>query len=428
MFGQKLTAHLLYALLGNAANKLFGFAIIAVLARYVDKVSMGEFFFAVSVTSIVAMLTELGTSRNLAREISLNRTEAAACLARVLYIRLPLLAVALTSTGLCVWLFAPQLLSVFLLTSTYVLVGDLYFAFGAALIAVGAVVKRVATELVGPVVLLAVVVPGTRLGWSFEQILVAHAASSIIVVAITARVTLQIVGRLPRGVEIVAFRRVLTHSLPLFALSVLALVHARLDEIMLAMMTSYEQVASYAASYKLLEVSRFVIRPLGMVLFPVFVAAAAAGDWRKYRAGAGRMLIGVGAVGAAVLIVFVPAAPFIVPVVYGGEYQSSIEIAQILFLAAPALFAGQAALVLANSLYLDRMAILITAIGVIGNAGINLVAIPRWGAIGAAWTTFATETVVALLLVAAVWVCLHRKGREANRLVSLRATHVDAGV
>ncbi len=80
---QKLTADLICALLGNAINKLFSFVIIAVLARYIDKSSMGEFFFAISVTSIVAMLTELGTSRHLVREIAGDRTGAAGCLAQV---------------------------------------------------------------------------------------------------------------------------------------------------------------------------------------------------------------------------------------------------------------------------------------------------------------------------------------------------------
>jgi O-antigen/teichoic acid export membrane protein len=247
-------------------------------------------------------------------------------------------------------------------------------------------------------------------------------------VAIAAGVTLRIVGRLPRGIDAVAAKHVLTYSLPLFALSALTLVHAKLDEIMLAALTSYEQVASYAASYKLLEVSRFVVRPLGMVLFPLFVAAAAAGDWRKYRDGARHVLLGAGAVGLVLLALLVPAAPFIVPTVYGDEYRSSIEIAQILFLATPALFIGQVALFLANSLYLDRVAILVTALGVLGNAGINLVAIPRWGAVGAAWTTFATETFVALSLVSVVLVCLRRKQHDAAQSIDLTASRFDAGV
>lgn len=80
---QKLTADLICALLGNTINKLFGFVIVVVLARYIDKSSMGEFFFAISVASIVVMLTELGTSRHLVREIAGDRTGAAGYLAQV---------------------------------------------------------------------------------------------------------------------------------------------------------------------------------------------------------------------------------------------------------------------------------------------------------------------------------------------------------
>lgn len=406
---QKLTADLIYALLGNATNKLFSFVIIAVLARYIDKSSMGEFFFAISVTSIVAMLTEFGTSRHLVREIAGDRTSAAGYLAQVLYIRLPLLVGALLLTNLCVWVFEPASLKIFLLTSAYVLINDLYFSFGATLVAVGAIVKRVATGLVGPGLLLLIVVPGVSLGWSFDRILMAHAASSVIMVWLASWVTLRIVGPLPRGTNVGAIKRVLAFALPFFTLTILALVHARLDEIMLAMLRSYEEVASYAASYKLLEVSRFVIRPLTMVLFPVFIATAAAENWLDYRDNTRRLMLGLGAIGFAVLALVVPSAYLVVPLVYGNEYESSIPITQILFLAAPALFVGQAAILVANALYLDRVAIVVSALGMIGNGGLNLLVIPRWGAVGAAWTTLATETFVTLGLLAAVWSCLHGK-------------------
>jgi O-antigen/teichoic acid export membrane protein len=424
---QKLTADLICALLGNAINKLFGFVIIVVLARYIDKSSMGEYFFAISVTSVVAMLTELGTSRHLVREIARDRRSAAGLLAQVLYIRLPLLVSALVLTDLCVWVFEPALLKIFLLMSAYVLINDLYFAFGATLVAVGSIVKRVATGLVGPGFLLLIVVQGANLGWSFDRILMAHATSSVIMVWVATWVTLRIVGPLPRGIDTGAVKRVLALALPFFTVSILALVHARLDEIMLAMLRSYEEVASYAASYKLLEVSKFVIRPLIMVLFPVFVAAAAAESWPDYRDNTRRLMLGVGAIGFAMLTLVVPGAYLIVPLVYGNEYQSSIPITQILFLAAPVLFVGQAAILVANALYLDRVAIVVAALGVIGNGGLNLFVIPRWGAVGAAWTTLASETFVTLGLLAAVWSCLHRKLPGARQPKVEDATGFDTG-
>jgi len=426
-WNHKLTADLICALLGNAINKLFGFVIIAVLARYIDKSSMGEFFFAISVTSIVAMLTEVGTSRHLVREIAQDRTGAAGHLSQVLYIRLPLLVGALVLTNLCVWIFEPASLKIFLLTSAYVLINDLYFSFGATLVAVGAIVKRAATGLVGPGLLLLIVVPGASLGWSFDRILMAHAASSVIMVWLASRVTLRIVGPLPRGINTGAIKRVLAFALPFFTLTILALVHARLDEIMLAILRSYEEVASYAASYKLLEVSRFVIRPLTMVLFPIFVATAAAESWPDYRDNTRRLMLGVGAIGFAVLALVVPSAYLVVPLVYGNEYQSSIPITQILFLAAPALFVGQAAILVANALYLDRVAIVVSVLGVIGNGGLNLFVIPRWGAVGAAWTTLATETFVTLAILVAVWSCLHRKLSGARAPRGEHGTGFDTG-
>lgn len=204
--------------------------------------------------------------------------------------------------------------------------------------------------------------------------------------------------------------------MPFFALGALALVHSRLDEIMLALLSSYEDVASYAASYKLLEVSRFLIRPLTMVLFPVFVVAAAAEDWNAYRAKTRRLMLGAGAVGCAVSVVALPSAFIVVPLVFGADYQSSIAITQVLFLAAPALFVGQAVILAANALYLDRAAIGLTAAGVVCNATANFVVIPRWGALGAAWTTLTTETLLTVSLLYAVWHSLRDKSAERRPL------------
>jgi len=406
---QKLTADLLLALAGNAIHKLLGFVIIAVLARYVAKSDMGEFFFAISVATIVAMLTELGTSRYLVRVISEDAQNAAQSLASVILLRLPLITVALSLMAILVWAFEFVSPKIFLLTSAYVLLNDFYYVFGATLVACRALFSRVLTILIGPGILVLFVFAGSGLGWSFDRILVAHVVSSVVMVTMAALITRRIIGPLPRVLENGAIRRLVAASLPFFILGILALVHARLDEIMLAALKTYEDVASYAASYKLLEVSRFVIRPLTMVLFPVFVAAAALQSWPDYRKKALHLVLGAAAVGLAISVIVVPGAYLIVPMIFGSDYQSSVPIARILFLAAPSVFAGQAAVLVALALHMDRKAIVITSCGLIGNGLLNLAVIPRWGPIGAAWTTLVSETLVTVTLVAAILIYLHGK-------------------
>jgi O-antigen/teichoic acid export membrane protein len=412
---QKLTADLLLALIGNVIHKLLGFVIIAILARYIAKSDMGEFFFAISVATVVAMLTELGTSRYLVRAISEDAQNAAQSLESVIFLRLPLITVALLLMAISVWAIEFVSPKIFLLTSAYVLLNDFYYAFGATLVACRALFLRVLTILIGPGILVLFVFAGSELGWSFDRILVAHVVSSVVMVTMAALITRRIIGPLPRVLKIGAVRKLVAASLPFFMLGILALAHARLDEVMLAALKTYEDVANYSASYKLLEVSQFVIRPLTMVLFPVLVAAAARRSWPEYRKKALHLVLGAATVGLALSVIVVPGAYLIVPVIFGPDYQSSVPITRILFLAAPALFAGQAAVLLALALHLDRKAIIITACGLIGNGLLNLAVIPRWGAVGAAWTTLVSETLVAVILVAAILIYLHRELVNASQ-------------
>ena len=51
---------------------------------------------------------------------------------------------------------------------------------------------------------------------------------------------------------------------------------------------------------------------------------------------------------------------------------------------------------LARSLHLEHRAIRITVAGLLSNALLNLLVIPYWGTIGAAWATFVSQTVIAI--------------------------------
>ena len=50
--------------------KLVSYVVITILARYLSKEDMGAFFFAATLATFFALLTELGTNRYLIREVS----------------------------------------------------------------------------------------------------------------------------------------------------------------------------------------------------------------------------------------------------------------------------------------------------------------------------------------------------------------------
>jgi len=170
-------------------------------------------------------------------------------------------------------------------------------------------------------------------------------------------------------------------------------------------MGSYSDVASYQAAYKLLEASRFAIRPVIMVLFPLLAAMAARREWDRLRTYMGRALTSVGWIGAAVAGVLALGAGILVRLAFGGQYADAGPLLRVLVLSVPLLYVSNVAIMVSQAISREREVTTILAICVALNVGANLIAIPRWGPLGAAWTTVGSELLLAGMLLRsnAVW-------------------------
>lgn len=413
-----LRGQLSIATFGHALEKLIALVVVTILIRHVDKELMGQFFFAISVCTAAALLNEFGSARYLIRAVAQDRQAGTAHLGGVLRFRLPLLFVTFLGINGVVAVAAPQLLWMFAFTSVYVLFDNLYYAFGSTLLGVGAIAARVATGLIAPLCLLAMVPLSAFLDWRFEHIVVIYAIAAVLMVLISYALVVRRLGQVPVFGGSVPVRSIVVQCALLFAVNVTILLHTRIDEWMLAAMRDFREVAGYAAAYKLAEVSRTAIRPVAMVMFPVFAAAVADLAWRQVRSHARRALAGAALVGTAVAVCVIAVAPWVVPVLFGEQYPESVAITRVLFLVTPALFVSSVAMTLNTSLYLERetLAFAVASVGL--NFALNLVAIGNWGALGAAWSTLVTETLFCISVV--VLVARTLRSRSARAIQSGR--------
>jgi O-antigen/teichoic acid export membrane protein len=91
--------------------------------------------------------------------------------------------------------------------------------------------------------------------------------------------------------------------------------------------------------------------------------------------------------------------PAVIVWLFGAQYRESIVPTQILFLSLPLVFVHFVLNVLANSLRLEKGSVMILAASTLTNLALNLVVIPRYGIIGAAWATFATQALLVILML-----------------------------
>lgn len=405
----QLSAVLIY----QGAEKLAGYVVLAILARHLEVSSLGELFFAATLCMFAGLATELGTNVHLVRRVAPQPERAAEHLAQVISLRLPLFALVLAALNGIGRLAAPELAPTLLLTSVYTMLQELSWCFAACLVGLRRVVERVAVGLVGPLLLVLLVPAVLRAGGGLHAVLAGYVAAHAVGLAIAFAVVRRRAGPLPLAWRPAEAAEVLRASLPLFALGLLGLAHFKADSLLLGLLRSYEAVAEYEIPYKVFEVSRMLIRPFSIVFFPVLAGLAARGGWDEFASSGRRLLGGVGALGlVAAGAVFVVAEPLLA-LLFGPGYAASAPVLRVLFLSAPALFVVHLGSFVAAALHRERTLATATALCLLANAGLNLVAIPRWGALGAAWITFATESGLALWTLVLVFAAVRARRTEA---------------
>lgn len=399
---RKIQYDLALAMGSQLLQKLAGLVVLMVLARHLDKAVMGQFFLAGALATLLALATELGVNRHLMRSAAQHPDDALWALGQVLALRLPLMLIGYATMSLVVFLVEPGLTVPVLLTSLYVLLQDYYYSFSSLMLGLRRVGMRLVSMLIGQVLTVALVLFAVARGAGLTQVLVAFVAANVAMVTLTAMLIRRRIGPFALHWDRQAAGRIVREALPFFLLGVLATIHFKIDSLMLGLLRGYEQVATYEAAYKFLEVSRFLVRPAAMIFFPVCSEVAARGDWVTYRLVFRRLVTTTGALGLAMAGGVLVAAGWLVALVFGPAYGESAAVLRILFLAVPMVYLGFVAGFVAPSLDLERRAVPATGACLLLNVALNLVMIPRLGARGAAWATLVSETVLAAWLLAMI--------------------------
>lgn len=393
---QKIHKDLMLAGSSQAFYKLVGFVVLATLARYLSKDDMGAFFFAATLAGLVALPTQLGLGSYLTREVAMRPESAPARLGEVLSIRLPLFALYLLGLNGFALVFLRDRAWIVLLTSVYVMLDELYRTYGAVFLGLGRIAYNVVGGVGSRLLLVALVLGAVWLGAGLGTVVGCYIVANGALLAAGHVFLVFRVGRCRLVDPRTVFRRLAGQGLPFFALAVLSLIHFKVDSLMLGFLRTYALVATYEAAYRLLEASRFVVLPLTMILFPHLSTLAARREWRPFRTLLSRTLVTSCLAGAVLTVVTVLLAGVLIPLVYGDKYVDSILVLRILYLCVPVLYVTTVSMTAAGALHLERRTVVAQVVGLALNVTLNAVAIPVWGATGAAVTTLVSETVVCV--------------------------------
>jgi O-antigen/teichoic acid export membrane protein len=391
---------LLISFVSQFGFKLLGFAALALMARRLSQADYGKLMFALTLCGVTVLITDLGASTDLSRRVAAAPAGARRRLEAVLSARLPLLAAYLVLLPVWVVLTKPDALTVAAAIAVFSVCKDVYRSYSSLFLGlhrVGYTVTAYGTSLL---VLVTVVALGAATGAGLGWMTGAHVLSGVVLLGVASAIMRLRVGPIRLRCGWRRMKRVFQGSVWLFVLSVAGLVHFAADTLMLGYMQSYEQVARYEAAAKLLEASQFMVRPLTLILLPVCAALASRQQWQDLRRLMHKMFAGMAVLGVATWGFAALLSVPIIRIVYTATYDDSAQVLRVLYLSVPGLYTATVAMLLASSTLREKRAVFIMAVGVALNVAFNLVAIPRYGALGAAWVTVGSQTFVGAWLIA----------------------------
>jgi O-antigen/teichoic acid export membrane protein len=186
-------------------------------------------------------------------------------------------------------------------------------------------------------------------------------------------------------------------GLPLGAAAIAITVYYSFDTILLGVFRGDEEVAYYAAAYRIILPILALAGAVGTVAIPhlSFLVARDAPAASKEVARLSRQMVLVAlpmAVGGAL------AAEPIIRLVYGPDFAPAVAPFRILVWSVATVYANAAFAFLLLARGGDRRYLLAVTAGAVANMALNLVVIPRAGMVGAAVVTIVSEVTVLGLL------------------------------
>lgn len=193
-------------------------------------------------------------------------------------------------------------------------------------------------------------------------------------------------------------RRLLADSLPIMFLSAFTVIYARIDQVFIKHFIDAEAVGIYDAAVRLTDLWNFIPGAIASALFPAIVNAHRSDErvFEKRMLRISWLFIAI-PVGISTCVMFL--APIVVPILYGPEFAATISVLQVYIWS----FVGTSLSILVHTYFTTmnkRLLLVFSALAPMTvNIICNLLWIPVYGILGAAYATVLSYSLVPLFIL-----------------------------
>jgi len=418
-YGAKIARNALWLMGATAGQKVIAFIAFTVVARLLGVELTGVYFYAISITSIFVVVSDLGMTPVVIRAIAADRKDGNRLFGAALYAKIWLAPVAIAcALGYALVTGVDRLTLTTVAIACLVMTADTFH-----LVLYGVLRGR---QNLRP----------EAFGMFFGQVLTATAAISAawfgygpiglaiaLLIGSTWNVVWSLYNTRTLGVTFARplkkdFRQLVTEAVPFGIAGISVKVYSYVDTLFLHLFHGAQAVGFYAVAYKLTYALQFLPITFTAALYPALASAYA----RKEAKNLNNTFLGslrlMGAIGFPITAGLSALAPKIIPFLYGEDFIGSVAAFQILpWVLLPIFFDFPIGALLnaTNRAYLKTTAMVAT---MVVNVIANLILVPFYGPVGAAWAGVVSFWM--LYLIGAWFTRKHADGISYFAVLTLR--------
>ncbi len=380
---------------GELVSKVLGFVVTILLARKLGETQFGQYAYALSMITILAVISNCGVSTLIVKDVARQRSLAGEYLGKAVMLR-SVLATALIGVAVALNLmlgFSWELNVVVFMLSLSLPFQLLSLSCQAVFQAFEQMQYIAAMSIARSALSLALILVVLVAGYSVSAVALMQTISFAIVACVAFYYLKRAIGsvRLAYPPEaLVAFAK---QGLPFLYIMILYILYYKMDIIMLQKMRGATEVGWYSAAYELVIGFYMIPTILATVLFPVLCkqAVSSRGELRSSCVYAMKFLAVVGVPLSAVMVF---CAKEIISLVYGDRYAPSGTALEVLALTFVVFFPNVIMSYVLTALGKIKDLVWINAIGLGVNIVLNVYLISVYGYVGASIATVVSLTLV----------------------------------
>jgi O-antigen/teichoic acid export membrane protein len=402
--GRTIAKNASWLFIATTMQKLVAFLAFTIAARIVGPTVIGEYFFAVAMTSTCVVIADLGITsvviRGLAAKIEEGRRLLGAAI-RLKLILIPLSVIAVLAYGMIrhvdavVW----QTLIIMILVMS---ADSLHLLFYGALRGKQLLRYEAIGMFIGQLLSGVVAVSSAFLGWGAPGL-----ASALLIGSMwNVGWSWLKIGR--EGIQMSAptrkdFAMLVHQAIPFAFAGIFVKVYSYLDTMMIEAYHDKVAVGNYAVAYKITYAFQFIPLVFVAALYPAMSSVFADHDVKKMKsvfAGSLRLMAIIAAPLAAGISAIAPKA---IPVIYHTSFIGAIPPLMVLSWVLIPIFLDFPVGSLLNATHRAHLKTSAMGATMVLNALLNFILVPPLGPIGAAWAGLGSFTFLFLIGIVFVW-------------------------